>query len=679
MTGAEQFREFAAGHGFELPAYIEPGKIIRFQTNGKRGDDAGWARLFDDGLGGIVGDWRTGAEFVWQAKRDRQFTPEEKRAWQAKIEIHRRERDAELVRQYKDAQARAELVWKTSTPAPDDHVYLLKKGVKSHGLRVYKGALLVPRRIGNELHNLEYIYPDDEKRPVPGGRVNGCYFSMGRPDKVLCVAEGYATAASIHETTGHAVAVSFGSSNLLPVAKILRGKFPDKKIILCADIGNGQDEAIKAAQAINGFLAVPVFKDSSSSPSDFNDLHRLEGSEAVKAAIENAIGVSTTADAVQPDGVSLIRGSSIVPEAIRWIWKDWLSCGKFHIIAGAPGTGKTTIALALAATVTAGGRWPDGSRAEPKNILIWSGEDDVKDTLLPRLLAMGADHTRIYFVGPVMVDGKSRPFDPAKDIAELARVAAEIGGIGLIIVDPIVNAVPGDSNKNAETRRSLQPLVDLAQKLDACALGVSHFSKNTAGRNPVERVTGSVAFGALPRVVFGTAMTTDKEGHTERIFVRAKSNIGPDGGGFNYDLEQKTVPGHHALQASCLLWGRPLDGSAHELLSVAEQVDEERCATDEAIDFLRSILVGGPMKASEVIKEAREAGIHDKPLRRARERLGITPVKQSFSGGWEWSLSAPKMPQGTQDAQYKKVGIFDGGGHLRHHREADPDADGVEI
>src|SRR5690242_15002110 len=97
-------------------------------------------------------------------------------------------------------------------------------------------------------------------------------------------------------------------------------------------------------------------------------------------------------------GVELICAANLEPEPISWLWKDWLAAGKFHILAGAPGTGKTTIALSLAAIITLGTQWPDGSQSAPGNVLIWSGEDDPKDTLLPRLIAHDVDRSRIYFV-----------------------------------------------------------------------------------------------------------------------------------------------------------------------------------------------------------------------------------------------------------------------------------------
>lgn len=187
--------------------------------------------------------------------------------------------------------------------------------------------------------------------------------------------------------------------------------------------------------------------------------------------------------------VRITCAADIKPEPIRWLWDGWLARGKLHIFAGQAGTGKTTIALALAATVTIGGRFPDGTRAPIGNVLIWSGEDNAKDTLIPRLIAAGADLTRIHFIGDVQHGDETRSFDPATDISAMMLVAARIGDISLLIVDPIVNAVAGDSHKNGEVRRALQPLVDFGETLGCAVLGISHFSKGTNGKEPLERVS----------------------------------------------------------------------------------------------------------------------------------------------------------------------------------------------
>jgi putative DNA primase/helicase len=135
-----------------------------------------------------------------------------------------RECDADEVRQHAEARERTAVIWKAATPADASHPYLARKGIKPHGLRLHKGRLVVRLRDADGvLHSLQFIGPDGTKRFLTGGRVAGCYASIGRPDDGrICIAEGYATGASIHEATGCAVAVAFDTGNLRAVAEAMR-------------------------------------------------------------------------------------------------------------------------------------------------------------------------------------------------------------------------------------------------------------------------------------------------------------------------------------------------------------------------------------------------------------------------------------------------------------------------
>lgn len=375
--------------------------------------------------------------------------------------------------------------------------------------------------------------------------------------------------------------------------------------------------------------------------------HPDAGPERI-AALPRLEARSTEAPSSQPH-VFLLRGSQVKPESVDWLWLGWLAAGKFHLIGGAPGTGKTTIAAALGAILSRGGRWPDGSKAKRGSVVIWSGEDGVSDTLSPRFLAAGADMDNVHFVGGRREDGRQVPFDPAEDMELLCEAMSKLDDVRMIILDPVVSAVAGDSHKNNEVRRGLAPIVDMAERFGCAVLGVTHFTKGTAGRDPVERINGSLAFGALARVVLVTAKQDDDEGRpAQRVMLRAKSNIGPDGGGFAYELHQGPLEDWPGVVASRVEWGEAIEGSARTILADTEaDAGGERSALEEAKDWLSGELVAGARPAKNIQAEARAAGISSRTLERAKSVLGVKAIKTA--GGWAWEL--PQDRQGRQERQ----------------------------
>ena len=354
--------------------------------------------------------------------------------------------------------------------------------------------------------------------------------------------------------------------------------------------------------------------------------------------------------------VQLIQASLLKIVAVLWLWFGWLARGKFHVLAGTPGTGKTTIAMSVAATCTTNGRFPDGLACRGGNVLIWTGEDDPADTLAPRLLASGADLSRVFFIQGTSENGKLRSFDPARDIHTLEQQAKAIGNIALMIVDPVVSAVAGDGHKAGDVRRGLQPLVDLAAALDCAVVGITHFSKGTAGRDPLERVTGSQAFGALARVVIVAAKDGTDSGDdrpARRFVARAKSNIGPDGGGYDYHLEQSELAGHPGLIASYVTWGAAIEGTARDLLGAAEINEAEGSNASEAQDaeaFLESLLADGPVAVRTIEADSKGAGYAWRTIQRAKKALGAKAEKVGLKGGWAWVLNPEGRQQNPKNA-----------------------------
>ena len=287
----EQFGLAIAAAGLEAPDYIEPGRIIKFPGHRKSGSNkAAWCFMFDDLRGGVFGDYSTDMESTWQASNSAPYTPAERQAHLANIKAMQAQRDADLLTSQQHAsETAAALLGQADTATV--HPYLSRKGVQPHGVKAFGDRLLIPMHdTAGKLHSLQTITPDGDKRFHPGGRIKACYHAIGKPAGLLVVCEGYATGASIHEATGHAVAVAFNAGNLLAVATALYKKYPALTIVMAADDdwrteGNpGLTSAKQAAMAVGGVVVRPHFPtDRPPKATDFNDLAALAGLSAVRA------------------------------------------------------------------------------------------------------------------------------------------------------------------------------------------------------------------------------------------------------------------------------------------------------------------------------------------------------------------------------------------------------------
>jgi putative DNA primase/helicase len=321
-------------------------------------------------------------------------------------------------------------------------------------------------------------------------------------------------------------------------------------------------------------------------------------------------------------------GSGYQMQKVSWVWPGWFARGKLHILGGQKGTGKSTIAFDLLAKMTIGDKFPDGTAAPAGHVLIWSGEDDIVNTILPRFVVAGGDRDRVWFIDGIVIDGVKRSFDPATDITDLLIAARETPELVAVLIDPIVSAMAGDSHKNSETRRGLQPLVDLAIERNVALLGITHFTKGTQGQDPIERITGSLAFGAIPRVVWAAAKGDSEDG--PRKLVRIGSNIGKSGGGFEYLLRQDLVPDHD-FTAQRVVWGKRLDGSPLELLENSQQQSQKF----GAVKLLEEMLANGPVPVTDLQAAARAHSISWPTVERAKKQIGTIVAKRT-AAGWCW-------------------------------------------
>ena len=337
---------------------------------------------------------------------------------------------------------------------------------------------------------------------------------------------------------------------------------------------------------------------------------------------------------IHKSSVTLLPADSIAPTAYDWVWKDWLACGFLHLFAGKPGTGKTTIALKLAAHVSSGTPWPDESDCAPGDVLIWSGEDSIPQTLVPRLTASGADLKRVHFIGNVATNSSKRPFNPASDMTVLRDKLEHQSEARLFIIDPLVAAIKGDGHKNSEVRRDLADLVTLADERGIAILGITHLNKGAAeGSYPLDRVMGSVAFGAVSRLVM--AAHVDQGG--QRQLIRLKSNIGPDTGGFSYDLVEKAVPNAAGLHALVVEWLGTFTENAAAIMDPTSTANHTKLK--QAEKFLRILLENAPIAQSTIQNAAGAVGIGESTLRKAKDNAKVTSKK--VGNGWFWELPKP--------------------------------------
>jgi putative DNA primase/helicase len=277
------------------PEVIADGQIHRFDAEDEKHRSLnGWYVCFDDPPAGAFGDWKRDIKQTWSAKGYDALSDEEKARHRANMEAAKLAREQEQRRIRAECRKQCASIWGAAQPAPADHPYLVKKGVKPHGLKAYKGALLIRVGEGDNLHGLQFINADGEKLFKSGTDKRGHYHSIGgTPTSVLYLAEGYATAASIHEATGEPVAVCFDAGNIQPVLSALRQKLPDIQMTVCADNDRNGGEnigvikATEAAQAEGALLAVPQFPEGVTG-TDFNDLAQACGLEEVKRQVEAA-------------------------------------------------------------------------------------------------------------------------------------------------------------------------------------------------------------------------------------------------------------------------------------------------------------------------------------------------------------------------------------------------------
>lgn len=327
--------------------------------------------------------------------------------------------------------------------------------------------------------------------------------------------------------------------------------------------------------------------------------------------------------------------AEIEAKPIHWLWQDRFPAGMLSLLVGLEGTGKTFLALEMAARISRGDRWPDSTddtgRPTAGNTILLVSEDHLEYTIKPRLDAMGADHSRIFPMRGIETPRGTDFFDITRYGQQLETMITEIGGASLIVVDPITAHLgPADQHSNGEVRMALMGFVDIAQRHGCAIVGISHLSKDT-GKSALHRTLGSVAFSATARAVWLAAEDQDDKGKI--LMVPIKMNLAPKPRSLAYRINGGAVKWQDGQ----------LDCDADTVLARRDPNSDggDQSPLDEAVAFLRECLKNGPMKSKDVTREAKGQGISERTLWRAKKAAGVQAVLDGFGkdGAWHWRIS----------------------------------------
>jgi DNA polymerase len=373
--------------------------------------------------------------------------------------------------------------------------------------------------------------------------------------------------------------------------------------------------------------------------SDLSDWVALGHTREEFLARANAAPKWTTALQSAPASTFTLR-------AVEWIWPGRFAVGKLGIIAGLPDEGKGQILCDVAARITRGFAWPCGEGHAPQgNVILLTAEDDIEDTVAPRLVAAGADLNCIEIIRMVGEQDKERMFSLITDLDLLRQKAVEIGDVRMIQIDPI-SAYLGikqmDSFRATDVRAVLGPVTELARELKVLILGIMHFNKKTDVTNVLLRISDSLAFGATSRHVY--AVVNDPE-HGRKLFVKGKNNLASaDQKALAYSFRTRLV-GTDAktgelIWAPHIVWHQEhVDVTATEAMQAAAE-NKSPAARDTAKSFLEGMLSNGPIAAADIEEAAAANGIAERTLYRAKAELKIRAVKDGpMKDGqrtWQW-------------------------------------------
>ena len=624
-----QFKQAIVGVGLPPPSEIlDDGLIHRFATSKKAGDESGWYVFHSDEVSaGSFGCWRSGLTQNWSAKPANEMTEAERTSHRDRIKAMQLQRESDLVIRQTQAADDADRRWNAAKVCIE-HPYATVKGINLHGVRAEGSNLLIPLRdTDGKLWSLQTITPNGTKMFVPGGRVKGCYCRIvGLSRDVVVVAEGFATGASIHEVTGYAVVVAFNAGNLEAVALAIRDKHPDLKIIIAADddyknAGNpGLTKARAAAMAVNGLLVMPDFSqcDRGNKDTDFNDLYRAAGPEAVKLCFDNAQTQPTETPVDYPLTLSWADQLTTSYEPPDELVEGLLTAGDGSVLFGESNSGKTFLALDIACAVARGVPW-QGRRVEQGFVLYLACES--VSSVKSRLQAYQNFHNcRVpgFCVVETPIDLFAGDFDTEKVIFTIKQLERQTGQkVRLIVGDTLARLTAGgDENRGADMGLVVRRFDHIRTETNSHFMLIHHSGKNAAN--------GARGWSGL-RAAIDTELEVTDSPSGRCLEITKQRDLSTKGQRIGFKLESVTL--------GVTKWGEPatscvvVSGDAPAKAGKALKLGETQQAV---MALLRG--AGKNLKIKEVAELLAEQGITRTSVYNAVNRLRDVELVE-VSGG----------------------------------------------
>ena len=333
----------------------------------------------------------------------------------------------------------------------------------------------------------------------------------------------------------------------------------------------------------------------------------------------------------EPEGrMRLVSLADVQPAPISWLWPGRIPRGKLTLLVGDAGLGKSFVTLDLAARLSTGRAWPDGTPAPVGDVYLLGAEDGLSDTIRPRLDAMSAEVRRVRAIVPT----SNAELDLRGDLEELGRLARRHRPAA-IVIDPLTAYLGNtDAHRDGEVRAVLAPVAHLAEELGVAIIAVMHLRKGEA-RRALHRVSGSIAFAAAARAVFAVEKHPRDPGL--RVLLPVKLNVAAFPPGLAFRIKSGEAGPTVAWDPS------PIDLDADDVMGTSGSTDAQP-ARAEAISFLLRVLADGPVRATDCYRRAAADRISERTLKRAKGELGVQAAKRDPNGAgsraWWWSLPA---------------------------------------